>query len=189
VAIALPLAGRHNVRNALAAIAMAAALDIPSQAIQGGLGGLRPVKRRLQPREGRGGLRIIDDSYNANPDSLAAAVDVLVSLTAGVAAGRSLLVLGDFGELGPDSQQLHRDMGAAAKAAGVDRLFTVGPLAEAAARGFGAGASTYGDQQVLLAAIAADATPADVLLIKGSRASGMDRVVDALCEQPSGEPR
>jgi UDP-N-acetylmuramoyl-tripeptide--D-alanyl-D-alanine ligase len=187
VALALALAGRHNVRNALAAVAMAAALDIPSRAIQDGLGGLRPVKRRLQPREGRGGLRIIDDSYNANPDSLAAAVDVLVSLTAGAATARSLLVLGDFGELGADSQQLHRDMGAAAKAAGVDRLFTVGPLAESAAQGFGAGASTYTDQAALIAAIAAEATAADVLLIKGSRASGMDRVVDALCEQTSGE--
>ena len=187
VEIALALAGRHNVRNALAAIAMAAALEIPSRAIQDGLGSLRPVKRRLQPRHGRGGLRIVDDSYNANPDSLAAAVDVLLSLTANDGGSRGLLVLGDFGELGPDSQLMHRDMGAAAKAAGIQRLFTVGPLATEAASGFGDGAATYADQAALIASLASEATADDVLLIKGSRASGMDRVVDALCEHAPGE--
>ncbi|MGB5736649.1 MAG: UDP-N-acetylmuramoyl-tripeptide--D-alanyl-D-alanine ligase [Thiohalocapsa sp.] len=187
VVITLALAGRHNVRNALAAIAMAAALDIPTQAIQDGLASLQPVKRRLQPLMGRGGLRIIDDSYNANPDSLAAAVDVLVSLTADAPSGRGLLVLGDFGELGADSRQLHRDMGAAARAAGVQRLFTTGPLAELAAQGFGEGASAHADQTTLIGALEAEATAADVLLIKGSRASGMDQVVDALCEQMAAE--
>ncbi|MGB5831255.1 MAG: UDP-N-acetylmuramoyl-tripeptide--D-alanyl-D-alanine ligase [Thiohalocapsa sp.] len=182
VDIELALAGRHNVRNALAAMAMAAALEIPSRAIQDGLDSLRPVRRRLQPREGRAGLRIIDDSYNANPDSLAAAVDALVSLVTGAGVGRSMLVLGDFGELGPNSQELHRDMGAAAKAAGVGMLFTVGSLAAEAADGFGVGAIRFIDQAALIGCLEVEATPDDVLLIKGSRASGMDRVVDALCE-------
>lgn len=187
IEIALALAGRHNVRNALAAIAMAAALEVPSRAIQDGLGRLRPVKRRLEPRVGRRGLRIIDDSYNANPDSLAAAVDVLISLRATSGQGRGLLVLGDFGELGPDSRQLHRDMGAAARAAGVDVLFTVGALAAEAARGFGDGALAHADQAALIAALGAAASAEDVLLIKGSRASGMDRVVDALCDDRPAE--
>ena len=186
VDIALALAGRHNVRNALAAIAMAAALEIPSRAVQGGLASLRPVKRRLQPRDGLAGLRIVDDSYNANPDSLAAAVDVLVSLRARDAGGRGLLVLGDFGELGPNSGKLHQEMGIAAKAAGVEHLFTVGPLAAEAAGGFGEGAVAYNDQVALIASLLSEATADDVLLIKGSRASGMDRVVDALCENRPG---
>lgn len=182
VEISLALAGQHNVLNALAAIAMAAALEIPSRAIQDGLATLRPVKHRLQPRTGRGGLRIIDDSYNANPDSLLAAVDVLVNLKADAAPGRAMLVLGDFGELGPDSRRLHRDMGAAARAAGVDRLVTVGSLAAEAATGFGAQATVCQEQMALIASLESEASNADLLLIKGSRLSAMERIVAALCD-------
>ena len=184
--IELALAGRHNLRNALAAIALVLALGVPGDKIQAGLAAMRPVRRRLQPRLGQGGLRLIDDSYNANPDSLAAAVDVLVELKRVADAGRALLVLGDFGELGPDSAPLHRAMGADAQAAGVDRLFTVGPLAAQAAAGFGAGAQGYPDQGSLIEAVRAEAGPDDVVLIKGSRASAMDHVTDALCADIDG---
>ncbi len=187
--IELALAGRHNLRNALAAIALVSALDVPGDKIQAGLAAMRPVRRRLQPRSGPGGLRLIDDSYNANPDSLAAAVDVLVELTRVANAGRALLVLGDFGELGPDSAPLHRAMGEDARAAGVDRVFTVGPLAAQAAAGFGAGAQGYADQDSLIAALRTEAARDDVVLIKGSRASGMDQVVDALCADAAGGGR
>jgi UDP-N-acetylmuramoyl-tripeptide--D-alanyl-D-alanine ligase len=180
--IELALAGRHNVRNALAAIAMARALDVSDQAICDGLADLVPVRRRLQPRRTAGGVRLIDDSYNANPDSLAAAVDVLVGL-----AGRRVLVLGDFGELGADSSGLHFAMGEAARAAGVDRLYAVGPLAAHAAAGFGNGARHFADQQALLEALRADLDADDVLLVKGSRASAMDKVADVLCAGAAGE--
>ena len=184
--IELALAGRHNLRNALAAISLTLALDVPGDKIQAGLAAMRPVRRRLQPRLGPAGLRLIDDSYTANPDSLAAAVDVLVELTSAPDAGRALLVLGDFGELGPDSAPLHRAMGADAQAAGVDRLFTVGPLAAQAAAGFGDGAQGYPNQASLIEAVRAEATQNDVVLVKGSRASAMDRVVDALCTDTDG---
>jgi len=180
--IELGLAGRHNVRNALAAIAMAAALDVPDQAIREGLASLRPVRRRLQPRRTAEGIRVIDDSYNANPDSLAAAVDVLAGLP-----GRRVLVLGDFGELGANSAGLHRDMGASARAAGADRLYAVGPLAAHAVAGFGDGARHFPDQQMLIEALRADLDADDVLLVKGSRTSAMDRVADALCADAGGE--
>jgi len=180
--IELALAGRHNVRNALAAIALATALDIEAMAIQDGLASLKPVRRRLQPRRTAGGIRVIDDSYNANPDSLAAAVEVLTGLP-----GRHLLVLGDFGELGSDSGALHETMGASARAAGVERLYAVGPLGARAVAGFGAGARHFDDQQGLLATLGAELEADDVVLVKGSRASGMDRVADALCNDVGQE--
>jgi len=174
--VELALAGRHNVRNALAAIAMATALDIPADAIRDGLASLRPVRRRLQPRRTADGVRLIDDTYNANPDSLAAAVDVLAGLS-----GRRMLVLGDFAELGADSSELHRSMGETARAAGVDRLYAVGPLAAHAAAGFGEGARHFADQQALTGALRTDLEAGDVVLVKGSRASSMDRAADTLC--------
>ncbi len=183
--ISLSLAGRHNVRNALAAIALATALDIPVEAIQSGLASLRPVRRRMQPRRGVRGLRLIDDSYNANPDSLDAAVAVVRELTRGGGPGRGIVVLGDFGELGPDSERIHRDMGHAVRAAGITLLFTVGPLSAAAAEGFGEGARGFADQPSLIDALGVELQPGDVVLVKGSRASGMDRIADALSE-PAG---
>ncbi|EIC21895.1 UDP-N-acetylmuramoyl-tripeptide--D-alanyl-D-alanine ligase [Thiorhodovibrio frisius] len=174
--IGLGLAGRHNVNNALAAMALALALDLPVDAIAHGLALLQPVARRLQPRRTAEGVRLIDDSYNANPDSLAAAVDVLVDLP-----GRHLLVLGDFGELGPESAKLHADMGRRALDAGVERLFAVGDLAGKAASAFGDQGAAFATQAELLRALKGTLQPDDVVLVKGSRLAGMDRIADALC--------
>jgi UDP-N-acetylmuramoyl-tripeptide--D-alanyl-D-alanine ligase len=174
--ISLGLAGRHNVNNALAAAAIALALDLPITAIQQGLASLQPVARRLQPRRTPAGVRLIDDSYNANPDSLAAAVDVLVDLP-----GRHLLIMGDFGELGADSAEVHADMGRRARAAGVERLFAVGALAGEAAAAFGAGGTAFATQNALLGALTTELEPEDVALVKGSRLARMDRIADALC--------
>ncbi|MFP4279316.1 MAG: UDP-N-acetylmuramoyl-tripeptide--D-alanyl-D-alanine ligase [Halochromatium sp.] len=178
--IALPLAGSHNVRNALAAIAGATALGIEPEAIRVGLERLHPVARRLQPRRTLTGAKLIDDSYNANPDSLAAAVDVLTALPR-ASGGRHLLVLGDFGELGADSAEAHREMGVAARAAGVSALYAVGTLSRQAVAGFGEGARHFDDQRALIETLNAETGPADALLIKGSRRAAMDRVADALC--------
>lgn len=187
LAIALPLAGSHNVRNALAAIAGTLALGIEPAVIRAGLEQLRPVKRRLQPRRTAIGARLIDDSYNANPDSLAAAVDVLTALPI-EDGGRYLLVLGDFGELGLDSVEVHREMGIAARGSGATALYAVGALSSHAVHGFGAGARHFPDQSSLIAALAAEINPKDLILVKGSRSAAMDRVADALCAaSPSTE--
>jgi len=178
--IALALAGSHNVRNALAAIAGTVALGIELPTIRAGLEQLRPVKRRLQPRRTASGARLIDDSYNANPDSLAAAVDVLTALPIDD-RGRYLLVLGDFGELGADSIEVHREMGVAARASGANALYAVGALSRHATEGFGTGARHFPDQQSLIDALLVDICPADLILVKGSRRAAMDLVADALC--------
>ncbi len=172
----LPLAGMHNVRNALVAVAVAIALDIPVDGIRAGLAGLRPVPRRLQPRLGIKGLRVIDDSYNANPDSVQAAIQVLAGLP-----GRHWLALGDLGELGLDARALHREIGAMARSAGIDGLYAVGALSAEAVTAFGPGGRHFPDQESLLAALQADLGAGDCLLVKGSRLAVMDRVADALC--------
>ena len=174
--LGIRLAGRHNVRNALAAAAAAAALGIDGAAVRDGLDAVRPVPGRLSPRQALSGARIIDDTYNANPDSVEAAIDVLMGVP-----GRRWLVLGDLGELGTHAVELHRELGNTARVAGVDRLAVVGDLSAAAADGFGSAAKHYTQQAQLIDDLRTHLTADDVLLIKGSRLSAMDRVVVALC--------
>jgi UDP-N-acetylmuramoyl-tripeptide--D-alanyl-D-alanine ligase/UDP-N-acetylmuramyl-tripeptide synthetase len=171
----LALAGAHNVRNALVAVAMAQALGIAPEAIQAGLAAMQPVAGRLFPCQIPGGPRLIDDSYNANPDSVEAAIAVLMALP-----GRHVLVLGDLGELGPEAPALHHRLGRAAQEAGVDVLYTVGLLSAEAAAGFGRGARHFNDQAELIAALRQTLAAGDLVLVKGSRRAAMDRVVAAL---------
>ncbi len=179
--LSLALAGMHNVRNALAAAALATAVGVAPEAIAAGLATLRPVPGRLEPKR-LGKLRLIDDSYNANPDSVQAAIDVLVALP-----GRPVLILGDLGELGPTAALLHREVGETARAAGVAALYAVGDLCREAVAGFGPGAAAhhFSDQAALIAALRGDLTEADVILVKGSRRAAMDLVVAALGLEPA----
>lgn len=174
--LGLRLAGIHNVRNALAAAATALALGVGIEAVRAGLLTLAPVPGRLCPRA-CGGRRIIDDTYNANPDSLAAAVAVLTGLP-----GSPWLVLGDLAELGADSLALHREVGAQARAAGVERLFSVGTRSKAAADSFGAGARHFADHKALADHLRESMTTDTLVLIKGSRSARMELVLDALCQ-------
>ena len=181
VEIALPLPGRHNAVNALGATAAALAAGADLAAVRRGLESLAPVAGRLQrTHRGDGGL-LLDDTYNANPGSLAAAIDVLCE-----APAPRWLVLGDMGELGPDGGTLHAEAGAYAQAAGIDALYCLGGLAAQAARRFGPGARTFQDLDTLVAALRADLRAEVTLLVKGSRRMGMERVVRALAGTDGG---
>lgn len=168
----LALPGLHNVRNALAAAAAAQAVDVPLAAIIAGLQRYRGATGRLQQRRGYAGCTLIDDTYNANPASVCAAIDVLAAC-----AGRRFLVLGDMGELGVQAAKLHRHVGAYALAAGLDGLLTFGELAHEY------GGCHYDTPEALVNALrpklAADAT----VLVKGSRFMHMERVVALLNEK------
>ena len=172
--IALP--GRHNVANALAAASLALACGVSLQVIVEGLSAAAPVAGRQVAHALPGGAVLIDDSYNANPGSLAAAIDTLAAT-----GGEAWLVLGDMRELGPEAEALHADAGRRAKAAGIGRLYALGPLSAAAARAFGDGARVFATHAELAGALRGDLaqTPARVL-VKGSRGSAMDRIVSAL---------
>jgi UDP-N-acetylmuramoyl-tripeptide--D-alanyl-D-alanine ligase len=173
--VQLSLPGRHNVLNALAAAALAQGAGAPLQAIHDGLVAARAVAGRLVTHRLPNGAILVDDSYNANPGSLNAAIDTLAS-----AGGSSWLVLGDMRELGDDARALHAEAGRRAKAAGIERLFTLGELSAAAAEAFGAGARHF-DSHAALADAVREALTGDVrVLVKGSRGSAMDRVVRAL---------
>ncbi|MBB1126168.1 UDP-N-acetylmuramoyl-tripeptide--D-alanyl-D-alanine ligase [Thiospirillum jenense] len=175
--IHLPLAGAHHVSNALAVISAAVALGIPAAAIQTGLANVAPIARRLQPKRSPSGLRLLDDSYNANPDSLAAAIAVLIELAP---PGQAVLILGDCGELGRDALALHSDMGRQAQLAGVARLYAVGQLAAAAVTAFGNQGVVYSDHATLLTALRHKFNSDHIILIKGSRRAAMDRIVDVM---------
>ncbi len=177
--IRIPQRGQHNVRNALAAAAAARAAGVSFADIAAGLATAAQVGGRLDFRAGREGARLIDDSYNANPASLAAAIDVL----AGEPAPR-WLVFGDMRELGPDAPRYHREVGERARAAGIERLFTLGELARHAEAGFAGDAVHGADRDGLIALLreainASRATP-PTILIKGSRAMALDQVANAL---------
>ena len=177
-AIHLAVGGAHNVANALAAAAAAASAGAGLQHIAAGLAAVRAVPGRLQFKQGASGAWLIDDSYNANPSSVRAAIEVLSSL-----AGRKWLVLGDMAELGEFAEAAHSAIGEFARAHGVERLYATGSLAARAVDSFGAGAQWYSDAAALTAALTGalgKAAPDVRLLIKGSRVNRLERVVDAL---------
>ena len=175
--ISLPMPGKHNVMNALAAAACCYCLDVSTTAIKQGLESMRGVSGRLQYRAGKAGARIIDDTYNANPTSLAAAIHVLTALP-----GKKILVLGDMGELGDTAETLHTEAGLQAKKSGTDILFTFGDLSAHASHTFAEGAQHFNDvnklNSQLLNILDADTT----VLVKGSRSMHMERVIDAIKE-------
>lgn len=173
----LKLAGRHNVVNALAATAATLALGIPLQQIQAGLAGLKPVTGRLQPLISRYGNRIIDDTYNANPASLKAGLDVLMALE-----GEPWVVLGAFGELGTESPAVHAELGQEIKQRGVRRLFAVGAHAANTVERFGVGGQFFENQDALITALKQELTGKETLLIKGSRSQRMENVAAALVD-------
>jgi UDP-N-acetylmuramoyl-tripeptide--D-alanyl-D-alanine ligase len=203
VAIELALRGRHNVRNALAAASLALALSVSLDAIAQGLNAARPVAGRLVAHELDNGAVLIDDSYNANPGSLAAAIDTLAESLA-APAGEGWLVLGDMRELGDDARAMHAQAGRHAKAAGIRRLFALGELSAAAAEAFGEGGSVHdshaalvealqkacaGDRNTNVDAMHPEKAGAGIrILVKGSRGSAMDKIVTALLsrQRPQG---
>jgi UDP-N-acetylmuramoyl-tripeptide--D-alanyl-D-alanine ligase len=179
--VTLAFDGEHNVRNALAAAAAAHAVGVSTIDIARGLARAAPIKGRLVARISRGGMRVIDDSYNANPASLAAAIALLARQPR-----ERWLVFGDMGELGASAAAAHHEVGELARRAGIDRLFGVGPQAQRAVDAFGAGAIWYPDASAALVAIAAlDGADATVL-VKGSRYMQLDRIVEGLAQADGG---
>lgn len=173
--VVLPLAGRHNIANALAAAAVGVALEVPLDTIVQGLEQVPGVAGRLHFERMPGDWILIDDSYNANPGSVGAAIDTLA-----LARGERWLVLGDMAELGAGASALHADIGRAARAKGIEHLFAAGPLALAAVQAFGTGAEHFADKDALVAAIAPRLHSGVTCLVKGSRSAGMEQVVAGL---------
>ncbi|MDQ3185385.1 MAG: UDP-N-acetylmuramoyl-tripeptide--D-alanyl-D-alanine ligase [Pseudomonadota bacterium] len=171
----LQVPGEHNVRNALSAAAVAVAMGVGKKAIASGLAGFRGVKGRMQKKRGLHDATLIDDSYNANPESVRAALAVLAK-----AEGRKILVLGDMGELGESAKDFHERIGIEARLAGIDRLFALGELSAYTVARFGPGGQHFKHMEDLLTEVenllAADVT----LLIKGSRFMQMERVVERI---------
>ncbi|CAN5280140.1 UDP-N-acetylmuramoyl-tripeptide--D-alanyl-D-alanine ligase [soil metagenome] len=175
--VQLPLAGRHNVANAVGAAAAAWAAGSELAAIRAGLAAARAAEGRLQWRRGLGGARIIDDTYNANPRSVAVALEFVTSLE-----GRAWVVLGDMRELGDDAAAMHTDIGALARRLGVERLYALGLLSRHAAEAFGAGGVWFGAVEELNAALAPELGKGINLLVKASRGMRLERVVAAVAE-------
>lgn len=171
----LPLPGPHNVMNAAAAAAMALALGATVDDVTAGLARAPGVAGRLHTEVGRHGGRLIDDSYNANPGSLAAAIAVLAELP-----GRRILVLGDMGELGDTARQWHGRAGSMADAAGIDALYSIGPLAAEAVETFGPEGHAFTSVAELVEALVTTMDNNTTVLLKGSRAAGLDRVAAEL---------
>ena len=176
-AVVLQVSGEHNVRNALAACAVAHALEIPPHDMQDGLAHFAGVPGRLQRRPGRSGSTVIDDTYNANPESMKAAIRVLAAQ-----AGRTVFVMGDMGELGDAAPEMHAEVGAFAREAGVDVLLATGEASRRAVEAFGGGAKHYPTIEALVEAAGHEAAQGATILVKGSRFMQMERVADALAQ-------
>jgi UDP-N-acetylmuramoyl-tripeptide--D-alanyl-D-alanine ligase len=179
IPIKLPLAGLHNVRNACAAAAVLHGLGADSKQIRDGLESVQAVSGRLQPVESITGLTVYDDSYNANPQSVIAAAEFLAAQP-----GSNWLVLGDMGELGEDEVLLHKAVGRAAKRLGIDRILATGSLSKNTVKTFGSGAQWYENIDGLVEELQRSATEDTNVLIKGSRFMQMERVVEALINEP-----
>ena len=183
--ITLRVLGEHNARNALAAIAAALAAGVELSAIAAGLEQFEPVKGRLQVKTAShaqcAGATVIDDTYNANPDSMRAAIAVLAQQPA-----PCILVIGDMGEVGDHGPEFHREIGAYARESGIDAMYALGEASRAACQMFGAHAHHFNSMEALLEGLlAAGLDQGATLLVKGSRFMRMERVVDALTVSPA----
>ncbi|RYZ81971.1 MAG: UDP-N-acetylmuramoyl-tripeptide--D-alanyl-D-alanine ligase, partial [Moraxellaceae bacterium] len=178
IGVILNALGDHNVRNALMAAAMSFAVGASLQQIQQGLSEFSAVGGRMSRHSGFNNSLIIDDSYNANPGSVRAAIDVLATQD-----GQKILVLGDLGELGSHENELHAGLGDYAKHKNITHLYTLGVLTQHASNAFGdqVGQHHFTDRDLLVMALKNLATPDTTILIKGSRSAKMDLVVSALC--------
>jgi len=179
-AVSLQLPGRHNVMNALAAIAVAVACGLSIVEIQQGLASVAAVAGRLSVVKADGGANVVDDCYNANPGSVKAAIDILAQCE-----GRRTLVLGAMKELGPDSEELHIEVARYARAAGIEQLWGVGEELRAAVQVFASGGRFFPDRQAASAAATGAFTEGDTVLLKGSRSAGMELVLTALVSEKS----
>jgi UDP-N-acetylmuramoyl-tripeptide--D-alanyl-D-alanine ligase len=168
----LQVPGEHNALNALAAASAALALQVPLMTIAKALEGFGGVAGRLQRKPALQGATLIDDTYNANPASVHAALEVLAQ-----AAGKRIFVLGDMGELGADAAQFHREIGIAARELGIERLYALGILSGEAVREFGAGALHFANIETLNESLDKELDAQTTVLIKGSRFMKMERVV------------
>ena len=173
--IVLPLPGEHNVRNACAAAAVCLSIGIDAQVIRDGLESVEAASGRLTRLEAVGGALLFDDSYNANPASVDAASDFIAA-----GDGESILVLGDMRELGSNAEELHRQAGRHAKAAGVSQLVGTGELTRHAVEGFGEGAHWLPNVEAIVEFLRPRLRKGQRLLVKGSRSMHMGRVVRAL---------
>lgn len=177
VSVQLNVQGEHNISNALAAAAAAYALGVSLSDIGRGLASFTGVYGRLERKAGINGAVVIDDTYNANPDSMKAAINVLAKL-----AGTKILVLGDMGELGADAQNMHAEVGAYAKTAGLTTLYCLGNLSVETARSFGQGAEQFSSAEAIAQAVLPALEQGVTVLVKGSRFMQMERVVNLLVE-------
>ena len=175
----LAMLGKHNISNALAASACAVALGISNSDIAHGLSNMQAVKGRLQRKAGFNGASLIDDTYNANPDSMKAAIDVLAAQK-----GDTIFVMGDMAELGADAAQMHADIGTYAKQKGIQTLFTFGELSAQASAAFGQNGQHYDALEALLGKLRSAMHNDATVLVKGSRFMQMERVVNAIVEHP-----
>ncbi len=173
--VALQVPGEHNALNALAAATAALALKVPLSKIAEALASFGGVAGRLQRRHARLGATLIDDTYNANPASVHAAIEVLAHVP-----GKRILVLGDMGELGKGAAQLHREIGVAARELGIQHLFALGALSVEAVREFGAGAQHFSGIDALYGVLDKELDAQTTVLVKGSRFMKMERVVQHL---------
>ncbi len=175
VKISLPTPGLHNVMNALAATAAALAMGATLQAVATGLESYAGVKGRLQQKAGLNGAVVIDDTYNANPMSMKVAIDVLMAMP-----GEKILVLGDMGELGDNAAEMHAEIGAYAKASGLNALYLLGEMSTETSNAFGESARHYSTPQALTADLVKQMKQGVNVLVKGSRFMAMERVVNEI---------
>lgn len=175
ISVNFHLPGKHNLSNALAATAACSAIGVTLDEVKDGLEAIQGVKGRLQLKQGKSGSRIIDDTYNANPASLTAALEVLKDFP-----GTHLLALGDMGELGTATEQLHREAGEQARKSGVNKLFAIGKFAKHSVTSFGQHGYVFDDQPSMISEISSNLGNDVTLLVKGSRVMQMENVVNAL---------
>jgi UDP-N-acetylmuramoyl-tripeptide--D-alanyl-D-alanine ligase len=187
--VTLATPGTHNLMNALAAAAVGTVLQIPAADIVAGLQAYRGMYGRLAVRRGRGAVTLIDDTYNANPNSVRVALQFLGHLPT---AGRRLAVLGDMLELGTAAPALHREVGAQVAAIQVEHLIALGAFAQDIAQGACAAGMApahihvAADQQETLELLESLQEPGDVILLKGSRSMAMEHLVQALAVDEGG---